>query len=123
MGRVSEAHAGRAPGSPITVTGTGDTIVLTGAVKSAEDSKRLAGLAQARAKNVVNLLETPPPAELRQILLQVKFAAIDRVALSQIGFNSVQHEPKAVRVGEHAAVPGAAAQSIDAARRTPAGRP
>ena len=76
-----------ADGSPITVTGSGDTIVLTGAVKSAEDSKRLAGLAQARAKNVVNLLEAPPPAELRQILLQVKFAAIDRVALSQIGFN------------------------------------
>jgi pilus assembly protein CpaC len=29
----------------------------------------------------------PPPPEPRQILLQVKFAAIDRVALSQIGFN------------------------------------
>ena len=38
-------------------------------------------------KNVVNLLQAPPPPEPRQILLQVKFAAIDRVALSQIGFN------------------------------------
>jgi pilus assembly protein CpaC len=61
--------------------------VLTGSVRSAEDSKRLAGLAQARAKTVVNLLQSPPPPEPRQILLQVKFAAIDRVALSQIGFN------------------------------------
>lgn len=76
-----------ANGDPVTVTGTGDTIVLTGSVKSAEDSKRLAGLAQSRARNVVNLLQAPPPAEPRQILLQVKFAAIDRVALSQIGFN------------------------------------
>jgi pilus assembly protein CpaC len=76
-----------ADGSPITVTGTGETIVLTGSVRSAEDSKRLAGLAQARAKTVVNLLQSPPPPEPRQILLQVKFAAIDRVALSQIGFN------------------------------------
>jgi len=76
-----------ADGSPISVTGTGETIVLSGSVKSAEEAKRLAGLAQARAKNVVNLLQSPPPAEARQILLQVKFAAIDRVALSQIGFN------------------------------------
>ena len=35
----------------------------------------------------INLLQAPPAAEPRQILLQVKFAAIDRVALSQIGFN------------------------------------
>lgn len=76
-----------AAGSPIQVTGTGETIVLTGSVKSAEDAKRIGGLAQSRAKTVVNLLQAPPPAEPRQILLQVKFAAIDRTALSQIGFN------------------------------------
>jgi pilus assembly protein CpaC len=56
-------------------------------VKSTEESKRAAGLAQTRAKTVINLLQVPPPPEPRQILLQVKFAAIDRVALSQIGFN------------------------------------
>jgi pilus assembly protein CpaC len=74
-------------GSAISVTGTGDTIVLSGNVKSADDSKRLAGMAQTRAKNVINLLQAPPPPEPRQVLLQVKFAAIDRVALTQIGFN------------------------------------
>jgi len=76
-----------AAGSPISVTGTGDTIVLTGTVKTADDSKRLAGMAQTRAKTVINLLQAPPPPELRQVLLQVKFAAIDRAALTQIGFN------------------------------------
>src|SRR5258708_3018323 len=50
-----------AAGSPITVTGTGDTIVLNGSVKSAEDSKRLAGMAQTRAKTVINLLQAAPP--------------------------------------------------------------
>jgi pilus assembly protein CpaC len=74
-------------GAPITVTGTGDTIVLSGKVRSAEDAKKLAGMAQTRAKTVINLLEAPPPAEPRQVLLQVKFAAVDRVALTQIGFN------------------------------------
>lgn len=76
-----------AAGDPINVTGSGETIVLTGMVKSAEESKRLAGMAQAHAKTVVNLLQTPPAAEPRQILLQVKFAAVDRVALTQVGFN------------------------------------
>ncbi|HEV2448011.1 MAG TPA: type II and III secretion system protein, partial [Candidatus Sulfopaludibacter sp.] len=61
--------------------------VLTGSVKTAEESKRLASLAQTRAKNVVNLLAVPPAAEPRQILLEVKIADVNRVALGQIGFN------------------------------------
>jgi pilus assembly protein CpaC len=81
-------------GAPISVTGTGETIVLSGKVKSAEDSKRLAGMAQTRAKTVINLLQAPPAAEPRQILLQVKFAAINRVALKQIGFNIFSTNPK-----------------------------
>jgi len=76
-----------ANGSPVSVTGSGETLVLAGTVKTAADSKRLAGIAQTRAKNVINLLQAPPAPEPRQILLQVKFAAINRVALSQIGFN------------------------------------
>jgi pilus assembly protein CpaC len=71
----------------IAVTGSGETIVLSGKVSTAEDSKRLAGMAQTRAKTVINLLQTPPAAEPRQILLQVKFAAVNRVALQQFGFN------------------------------------
>jgi pilus assembly protein CpaC len=76
-----------AAGAPISVTGSGETIVLSGTVKSAEDAKRIAGMAQTRAKTVINLLQAPPPPEPRQVLLQVKFAAIDRLALTQVGFN------------------------------------
>ena len=83
-------------GAPISVTGSGDTIVLSGTVKSAADAKRLASMAQTRAKNVINLLQSPPPPEPRQILLQVKFAAIDRVALTQVGFNLFSLNPKMV---------------------------
>jgi pilus assembly protein CpaC len=74
-------------GGAVNIAGAGDTMVLTGSVNSAEESKRAASIAQTRAKTVINLLQVPPPPEPRQILLQVKFAAIDRVALSQIGFN------------------------------------
>lgn len=71
----------------VMVSGSGDTVVLTGTVKNATEVKRIEGLAQARAKKVVNLLQTPPAPEPRQILLQVKFAAINRTALQQVGFN------------------------------------
>ena len=82
--KLIEANAN---GGTVTVTGSGDTIVLAGSVKSVDDSKRLAGMAQTRAKTVINLLKAPPPPDPRQILLQVKFAAVDRVALTQVGFN------------------------------------
>lgn len=76
-----------AAGGEISVSGSGETVVLAGNVANAGVSKRLAGIAQTRAKNVINLLQHPAEPEARQILLQVKFAAIDRVALSQVGFN------------------------------------
>ncbi|HTS61994.1 MAG TPA: pilus assembly protein N-terminal domain-containing protein [Candidatus Acidoferrales bacterium] len=88
------AHSMReSAGTPITVTGSGETIVLSGKVRSAEDSKKLASMAQTRAKTVINLLEAPPPTEPRQVLLQVKFCAINRVALTQIGFNLFSTNP------------------------------
>jgi pilus assembly protein CpaC len=71
----------------VQISGSGDTIVLTGVVKDATEVKRIEGLASARAKKVVNLLQIPPAPEPRQILLQVKFASINRVALQELGFN------------------------------------
>jgi pilus assembly protein CpaC len=74
-------------GSSIQVDGTGESLVLTGSAKSAAESKRAAALAGTHAKTVVNLLQVPPPDEPRQILLEVKFASVDRDRLSQWGFN------------------------------------
>ena len=75
------------PGSNIEITGKGDTIVLTGTAADPAQVKRAAAIAQTRAKTVVNMLTSPPGPAPRQIALQVKFAAIDRTALNQIGFN------------------------------------
>src|SRR5207253_1826006 len=79
--------AAQLPGSDIEVTGKGETIVLTGTAKDSAQLKRAAAIAQTRAKTVVNMLTAPPDAEPRQIVLQVKFASIDRTALKEIGFN------------------------------------
>ena len=85
-------------GSNVKVEASGDTIILTGTVKDAEEAKRAAGLAAAHAKNVVNLLQTPPAPDPRQILLQVKFASVDRVGLSELGFNYFSAHDK--QIGE-----------------------
>ncbi len=75
------------PDSAIDVSANGDTLVLSGNVKTADDAKRLGALAGTRYKNVVNLLQIPPAGDPRQILLEVKFASVDRTNLAELGFN------------------------------------
>lgn len=87
---------GALPETAIDFNWNGETIVLTGTAATAEQAKRAQALASTRAKNVVNLIQIPPPAEPRQIMLQVKFASIDRIALSELGFNYFSRNPKAL---------------------------
>ena len=74
-------------GPNVTVSGNEQTLVLTGNVTNMDESKRAQALATTHAKTVTNLLQTPPAAELRQIMLEVKFASVDRDRLKQFGFN------------------------------------
>ena len=80
----------------IQISGTPEQVVLTGNAKNAEDSKRAEALATTYSKKVTNLIKVPPPPEPRQILLEVKFAALDRSALSEVGFNFVSRNPKSL---------------------------
>ncbi|MCC6588848.1 MAG: pilus assembly protein N-terminal domain-containing protein [Bryobacterales bacterium] len=82
------------PDAGIHVSGNTETIVLTGSVKDTATSKRAESLASTYAKKVVNLLEVPPPGEPRQILLQVRFASVDRVNLAELGFNYFSRNDK-----------------------------
>lgn len=82
------------PDDGIQFNGNTETIVLTGAVKNAESAKRAEAIAQTHAKNVINLIELPKKADPRQVMLQVKFASIDRAALTEIGFNYFSRNPK-----------------------------
>ncbi len=75
------------PDAAIDVKGNAETLVLTGSVADPDQAKRAAAIASTRSKNVVNLLQPPPAIDPRQILLQVKFASVDRVALQELGFN------------------------------------
>ncbi len=86
------------PGSAIEVSGKGETMVLKGTARDSAQVKLAGALAQTRAKTVVNLLTAPPDPEPRQIVLQVKFASIDRTALQELGFNLFSRN--GVAVGE-----------------------
>ena len=83
-------------GDRVNVTGDHETLVLTGTVKDEGEARRMEGIASSKTKKVVNLLQTEPPAEPRQILLQVRFASINRVALSEIGFNYFSTNDKTI---------------------------
>lgn len=80
-------------GGTVAVTGNMDTIVLSGKAETFAASKKAEAIASTYGKKVVNLIETPAPPELRQVMLEVKFAAIDRIALQEVGFNFLSRNP------------------------------
>ena len=75
------------PDAAVQFSGNTETLVLTGKAGSGDQSKRAEAIASAHTKKVVNMIQVPPAPEPRQIMLSVKFASVDRTALSQLGFN------------------------------------
>jgi pilus assembly protein CpaC len=74
------------PDEEINVTSSRSAIVLSGHVSTDDVSKRAALIASAYSKNVVNVL-TSGPVGAQEILLEVKFAEVDRSAVTQLGAN------------------------------------
>jgi pilus assembly protein CpaC len=74
------------PDEQITVTPSRSAIVLSGHVTTEDIAKRAEMIAAAYSKNVVNVL-TFGPVGAQEILLEVKFAEVDRSAITQLGVN------------------------------------
>jgi len=74
------------PDEQITVTPSRSAIVLSGHVSTEDVSKRAGMIAEAYSKNVVNVL-TFGPVGAQEVLLEVKFAEVDRAAVMQLGVN------------------------------------
>ena len=70
------------PNEQIELTPSRNAIVLSGHVTTEDVSKHAGALASAYAKNVVNVL-TFGPVGADEVLLEVKFAEVDRTALTQ----------------------------------------
>jgi pilus assembly protein CpaC len=74
------------PDEQITVTPSRSAIVLSGHVTTEDIAKRAEMIAAAYSKNVVNVL-TFGPVGAQEVLLEVKFAEVDRSAALQLGVN------------------------------------
>jgi pilus assembly protein CpaC len=74
------------PDEQITVTPSRAAIVLSGHVTTEDVAKRAGELAAAYSKNIVNVL-TFGPVGAQEVLLEVKFAEVDRSAITQLGSN------------------------------------
>jgi pilus assembly protein CpaC len=75
------------PGEAIQVGVSSDAIILSGNVSSTEIMLRAAEVARASGSkaNVINMLQVPGAAESQQVMLQVRFAEVNRRALSESG--------------------------------------
>jgi len=77
------------PGEDITVSATEEALILSGAVSSNNVSLRAAEIAQASSSKikVINMLQLPSGQESQQVMLQVRFAEVNRRALTELGSN------------------------------------
>jgi pilus assembly protein CpaC len=76
------------PDEQIIVSPSRAAIVLSGHVSTDDVAKRAGELASAYSPKVVNVL-TFGPVGAQEVLLQVKFAEVDRSALTQMGINFI----------------------------------
>jgi pilus assembly protein CpaC len=91
------------PNEVIQVSQSDSSVVLTGIVSSKEVADRAVALAQTRTKAVVNLLGIAGTTG-GEVLLQVRFAEVDRAAIQQLGLNvfstGAGNTPGAVSTGQ-----------------------
>jgi len=82
----AEAEKSVFPDERINVSASRSAIVLSGHVSTKDVSDRAEKVATAYSSKVVNAL-TSGPSGNQEILLEVKFAEVDRSAVEQLGFN------------------------------------
>jgi pilus assembly protein CpaC len=75
------------PGEDVQVDANDQAVVLSGRVSSNEIALRAAEIAQSSGKDrkIINLLQLPGGSDSQQVLLQVRFAEVDRRALIELG--------------------------------------
>ena len=89
------------PEEEIRVVGNRDAYVLSGSVSEESVARRMRSIAEATGATVVDNMAVPAP---RQILLQVRFAEVNRNAIRQLGLNVTRVDPFNVRGDDEGAV-------------------
>ena len=75
------------PGEEIQIMLNADAVVLSGRVSSTQIMLRAAEIARASAPkgNVINMMQVPGAVDAQQVMLQVRFAEVNRRAISELG--------------------------------------
>jgi pilus assembly protein CpaC len=74
------------PAEQVHIETSKDVVMLSGHISSATVADKILEVVKNATPKVTSLMEVPPPTHA-QILLQVKFADVNRQKLSQLGFN------------------------------------
>jgi pilus assembly protein CpaC len=74
------------PTESVTAEAAGDVVTISGKVSSPDVAAKILELAKSATPKVTSLMQIPT-IPVSEILLQVKFAEVDRTALSQFGIN------------------------------------
>ena len=77
------------PNEPIQVQAEGDKLIVSGAVSSQEVIDSTVKMSGSFSKAVVNSMVLAEPPHDKQILLEVKFAEVDRSKIDQLGINII----------------------------------
>jgi pilus assembly protein CpaC len=75
------------PNEPIRVEASKDLVMISGHASTKAAQNQILAIVSAVTPKVVNLMEAPAAPTEGEILLQVRFAEVDRSALTQFGVN------------------------------------
>ncbi|HEX3377961.1 MAG TPA: type II and III secretion system protein family protein [Candidatus Acidoferrales bacterium] len=75
------------PNEPIHVEASKDLVMISGHASTKAVQSQILAIVQAVTPKVVNLMEAPTAPTTGEILLQVRFAEVDRSALTEFGVN------------------------------------
>jgi pilus assembly protein CpaC len=74
------------PSENVHIDTSKDVVIITGKISSAAVADKILEVVKGAAPKVTSMMEIPPPLT-GEILLQVRFAEVDRSALTELGFN------------------------------------
>jgi pilus assembly protein CpaC len=96
IGSLQLQLQGLFPGEDIRVTVSEEAVVLSGRVSAMTIAQRAEEVAEASSSKskVINMLQAPAGASSQQVMLQVRFAEVDRRALTELGASFIARRDK-----------------------------
>jgi pilus assembly protein CpaC len=84
------------PQEPVKVEATKDVVVVSGHISSKAVADRILQIVSAATSKVVSMMDAPTAPITGEVLLEVKFAEVNRSALSQLGINLLSLNQKMI---------------------------